>query len=53
MLFWDLHKAFDRINDAILLSKMKFYGVSGVANKLMESYLINRYQRVVTNAHNN
>jgi hypothetical protein len=32
---------------------MKFYGISGVASKLMESYLRNRYQRVVINAHNN
>jgi hypothetical protein len=32
---------------------MKFYGMSGVANKLMESYLKNRYQRVVINAHIN
>ena len=36
-----------------LLSRMKFYGLSGVANKLMESYLRNRYQRVVINEHNN
>ena len=36
-----------------LSSKMKFYGISGVANKLMESYLRDRYQRVVINAHNN
>jgi hypothetical protein len=33
--------------------KMKCYGISGVANKLMESYLTNRYQRAVINAHNN
>jgi len=32
---------------------MKFYGISGVANKLMESYLRNWYQRVVINVHNN
>jgi len=32
---------------------MKFYGISGVANKLMESYLRSRYQRVVINAHSN
>ena len=32
---------------------MKFYGIVGVANKLMESYLRNRYQRVIINAHNN
>ena len=36
-----------------LLSKMEFYGISGIANKLMESYLRNRYHRVVINAHNN
>jgi len=41
------------MNYDILLSKMKFYGISGVTNKLMESYLRNRYQRVVINAHNN
>jgi hypothetical protein len=32
---------------------MKFYGMSCVANKLNESYLRNRYQRAVINAHNN
>jgi hypothetical protein len=32
---------------------MKFYGISVVTNKLMESYLRNRYQRVGINAHNN
>jgi len=52
-LFCDLQKAFDFVNYDILLSKMKFYGISGVAYKLMESYLRNRYQRVVRNAHNN
>jgi predicted 3-demethylubiquinone-9 3-methyltransferase (glyoxalase superfamily) len=28
---------------------MKFYGITGVANRLMESCLWNRYQRVVIN----
>jgi hypothetical protein len=32
---------------------MEFYGISGVANKLMEFYLRNRYQTVVINFHNN
>jgi hypothetical protein len=32
---------------------MKFYGILGVAKKLMESYLRNRYHRVIINAHNN
>ena len=52
-LFCDLQKAFNWVNYNILLSKMKFYGISGVANKLMESYLRNRYQIVVINVHNN
>jgi len=32
---------------------MKFYGITGVANRLMESYLRNRYQGVNINGHNN
>ena len=36
-LFCDLQKAFDCVNHKILLAKMKFYGISGIANKLMES----------------
>jgi hypothetical protein len=38
-LFCDLQKAFDCVNYDILLSKMKFYGITDVANRLMESYL--------------
>jgi len=38
-LFCDLQKAFDCVNYDILLSKMKFYGITGVASRLMESYL--------------
>ena len=45
-IFCDLQKAFDCINHAILLHKIKLYGIYGTANKLMESYLENRYQRV-------
>ena len=32
---------------------MTFYGITGVANRLMESYLRNRYQRVIINTNNN
>jgi len=32
---------------------MKFYDTVGVAHKLMESYLRNRYKRVTRNAFNN
>jgi len=48
-LFCNLQKAFDCVNHEILLPKLKFYGISGIANKLMESYLENRYQRVSVN----
>ena len=45
-LFCDLQKVFDCVNHDILLAKMKFYGITGVAYKLIRSYLDNRYQRV-------
>jgi hypothetical protein len=45
--FCDLQKAFYCVNHDILLSKMKYYGIKDIANKLIESYLRNRYQRVV------
>ena len=39
-LFCDLQKAFDCVDHDILLSKMKFYGITGSTGKLMESYLL-------------
>jgi len=45
-LFCDLQKAFVCVNHDILLSKLKFYGITGGAYKLIRSYLDNRYQRV-------
>jgi hypothetical protein len=46
-LFLDLQKGFDCVNHDILLAKLNFYGVSGKANKLLESYIKDRYQRVI------
>ena len=46
-IFCDLHKAFDCINHAVLLEKMKFYGVSGKFYNLVKSFFEGRYQKVI------
>jgi len=46
-IFCDLQKAFDCVNHNILLTKLEFYGISGIATQLMRSYLNDRYQRIV------
>jgi len=45
-IFCDLTKAFNTVNHEILISKLEYYGVIGRTNKLIKSYLSNRYQRV-------
>jgi len=45
-IFCDLTKAFDTVNHDILISKLEHYGIIGRTNKLIKSYLSNRYQRV-------
>ena len=45
-LFLDLSKAFDIINHDLLLAKLKAYGFSPNALKLMHGYLNNRKQQV-------
>ena len=44
--FFDLEKAFDRLNHSSLLSKLQFYGINGKTKTWFESYLNNRYMRV-------
>ena len=41
-----LEKAFDCLNNKILMSKLQFYGITGKAKSWLESYFTNRYQRV-------
>ena len=41
-IFYDLEKAFDCVHHDILLSKLKFYGISGKDLALYHSYLDNR-----------
>ena len=45
-IFVDGQKVFDTLEDDIILSKFQLYGVGGLANEWLNSYLSNRKQYV-------
>ena len=42
-VFVDLQTAFDTVDEQTLLAKLNHYGIHGVANDWLKSYLSNRY----------
>jgi hypothetical protein len=53
-VFCDLQKSFDTVHHKVLLDKLQYYGSKAKAKTLLESYLQNRYQRVlISNSYSN
>ena len=50
-VFVDLEKAFDTVNHIILGKKLYYYGLRGIVNNLIQSYLTNRKQYVSINGY--
>ena len=54
LILLDIKKAFDSVCHKKLIKKLDFYGIRGVANDLLQSYLNNRFQFVaIGNANSN
>ena len=52
LLLIDFSKAFDMVDHDLILRKLSFYGIRGIAHDWFRSYLANRYQYVSVNGVN-
>jgi len=52
MIFLDIKKAFDFVSHIKLINKLQHYGICGLANNLIYSYLCNRQKCVSINTVN-
>ncbi len=51
VVFINLHKAFDTVDQDILLAKLPNFGVEGVKHQWFQSYLTGRLQAVTVDGH--
>ena len=51
-VYLDLKKPFDTVNHKILLSKLNYYGIWGIANDSFKFFLLNRTQYTNINGSN-
>ena len=51
-IFIDLEKAFDIVDHTLLLDKLCYYGIKGIANRWLKSYSSNHTHYVSNNSFN-